>query len=82
MEDYLRVAEAEGNEDRYSKAGNIDKCLNMYVNSFMYYIGRGFYQALSKYASEENIYGLVNCMLLLVKILKVNTIVKIKLGFD
>lgn len=54
----------------------------MYVNSFMYYIGRGFYQALSKYASEENIYGLVNCMLLLVKILKVNTIVKIKLGFD
>lgn len=54
----------------------------MYVNAFFYYVGRGFYQQFCKYINESNTNGLINGMLLLIKILRMNTILKIKLGFE
>jgi hypothetical protein len=52
MEDYLRVDESSPkHHDRFSKTNSLDKCMSMYINAFMYYVGRGFYQGFSKYAS-------------------------------
>ncbi len=47
----------------------------------MYYVGRGLYQSLCKFALDENVNGIVNGMLLLVKIVRINTVLKVKLGF-
>jgi hypothetical protein len=54
----------------------------MYINSFLYYITRGFYQSFTKSLSEQNTSNLIKGLTLITKILKINTILKIKLGFE
>lgn len=82
MEDYLRVEDEEPSSPRSHRAHSVHQHLNMYINAFFYYAGRGFYQFLSRFAAEENIDGLINGMILMTKVLRINTILKIKLGFE
>lgn len=54
----------------------------MYINTFFYYVGRGFYQTLCKFVGEGNLNGLVNGFILGTRVLRVNTVLKIRLGVE